>query len=89
MTPYEWRTKSRLSLAAAAELIGHKGQNPARTWQRWEVGERKCPADIIAKVEIASSGKVTAAAWAFVRQSWVDQQRRQALGVRQICEAQP
>ncbi|MFG1276575.1 hypothetical protein [Xanthobacter autotrophicus] len=79
-----------MSLAAAAELIGHKGQNPARTWHRWEVGERKCPADIIARVEAASAGKVTAASWAFVRQSFVDQRERKSLAaVAALGEAQP
>lgn len=63
MTPEAWRLDSKISLAAAAALVGLTGRNPARTWRRWEVGLRRPPLRVVAKIEELSSGAVRAADW--------------------------
>lgn len=67
MSPEEWRTGRKLSQDALAKLLGLSGQNPGRTWQRWERGERQPPLSIIAKVETLSDGKVTTRSWVEAR----------------------
>lgn len=67
MSPEEWRRGRKLSQEALAKLLGLSGKNPARTWQRWERGDRQPPLSIIAKVETLSDGKVTTRSWIDVR----------------------
>lgn len=67
MSPQEWRTGRGLSQDALAKLLGLSGKNPARTWQRWEVGDRQPPLSIIAKLEALSDGRVTTRSWIAVR----------------------
>lgn len=67
MSPEEWRRGRKLSQEALARLLGLSGKNPARTWQRWESGDRQPPLSIIAKVEALSDGRVTTRSWLDVR----------------------
>ena len=49
-------------------MVGVKGgANPARTWNRWENGEREPPMAVVAEIERVSAGAVTAGSWAAVR----------------------
>ncbi len=67
ITPRQWRLNAKLSLCAAAGLVGVTGRNPARTWQRWERGDTNPPVKIVAKVEELSQGRVKAADWVFIK----------------------
>lgn len=67
MNPSDWRITAGHTQAALAVLAGVRGLNPGRTWKRWETGERKASAAVIALVERLSEGSVTAQAWAQVR----------------------
>lgn len=69
MLPTEWREKAGLSQESVARCIGLAGINPARTWSRYERGERQPRADVIAAVERLSRGKVTASSWAQAREA--------------------
>jgi hypothetical protein len=53
----DWRVAAGLSLARAARVAGVAGKNPARTWHRWETGEREPPVSVIAAVEELSNGR--------------------------------
>lgn len=68
--PAQWRAQRNLSMAAVAEIIGLSGKNPARTWQRWENGEREPPLAIILKIEGLSGGQVTTASWVSARHAY-------------------
>jgi transcriptional regulator with XRE-family HTH domain len=63
MRPIDWRKQAGLSQESAAKLVGVSGKNPARTWQRWEIGEREPPVSVIAKIETLSDGNVSARDW--------------------------
>lgn len=67
MLPAEWRRASGLSQADVAKLLGLTGKNPARTWQRYETGERQPRSNVIGAVERISKRKVTARSWEMVR----------------------
>jgi len=76
LSPGEWRNKRGLSLEAAAAIAGIGGKNPSRTWQRWELGIRQPPVDVIALLEVQSDGALTAASWAKVRAASQDRRRK-------------
>jgi transcriptional regulator with XRE-family HTH domain len=78
MGPSEWRKHANLSQAAMAEKLGISGENPARTWGRWELGERVPPIDVIVAVERLSEGAVTASSWAEVRGAHLQTRRSSA-----------
>jgi len=63
MSPRQWRTATKLTLEEAAAAVGIRGKNPARTWQRWEVGDRAPPHLVVATVAKLSEGRVTIANW--------------------------
>jgi len=67
MSPEEWRLSNGWSQAFIAQALGLTGRNPARTWQRWESGERQPPLRVIRKVEVLSDGKVTMLSWIALR----------------------
>lgn len=52
-------------------MLGISGKNAARTWQRYETGERVPPIDLLLRMEMISDGQVTTASWAQVRQVYV------------------
>ena len=57
----QWRTDRKLTLAEAAALLGICGKNPARTYQRYETGERSISDPVlIDRIEHATDGKITA-----------------------------
>lgn len=63
LSPAAWRKTRELTLEAAARLVGIRGKNPARTWQRWETGEREPPLRVVQAVAFMSEGAVTPASW--------------------------
>lgn len=67
MSPEQWRKANNLSQDAVARMIGLTGKNPARTWQRWESGERQPPLTVIAKIEVLSDGAVNTTSWIKLR----------------------
>jgi len=69
--PSQWRAQSKLTMAAAAELVGIRGKNPARTWQRWEAGEREPPVAVMLKIEGLSDRQVDLSSWVAVRQRYL------------------
>lgn len=73
MTLSSWRSsfKPRLTLAAAADLLGIQGTNPARTYQRYETGENAV--DIVFAVEIVrrTCGAVSLDDIAGTRAAWL------------------
>jgi len=75
VTPRSWRKSKGLSLAAAAAICGVAGKNPARTWQRWETGEREPSIRAVAAVERASCGQIKACNWNVIRQSFLSEQK--------------
>lgn len=74
MLPQEWRRNQHFSQEKIALLFGISGNNPARTWQRWESGERSPPLSVITKMEALSDGKVTTKSWLDVRQAFLKRQ---------------
>ena len=62
-------------MSAVAKQLNIVGRNPARTWQRYETGERNPPLGIVVKVEAMSEGLVTSASWLQVQQAF---RRKQA-----------
>ncbi|MCK1282250.1 helix-turn-helix transcriptional regulator [Bradyrhizobium sp. 61] len=79
VTPRSWRKAQGLSLGAAAALCGVSGKNPARTWQRWETGEREPSIKAVAAVEKASRGEIKAGTWNVIRQSFLSEQKTSSL----------
>lgn len=71
MSPAHWRKDRRLSQRDAAILAGVSGKNPARTWNRWELGERQPPIRVVARIEVESEGRVSARAWADLREAFM------------------
>lgn len=69
MSPEQWRKAKNFSQDQVARMIGLSGKNPARTWQRWESGERQPPLTVIAKIEVLSEGFVTTTSWIKLRSS--------------------
>tara|TARA_A200000159_G_scaffold133625_1_gene131787 strand:- start:11 stop:367 length:357 start_codon:yes stop_codon:yes gene_type:complete len=78
LSPHDWRESAGYTLRSAADRFGVIGKNPARTWQRWETGERSPSVAIIAEVESASAGAVSAASWAQVRNKFISEQQARA-----------
>ena len=74
MSPSEWRAAQQFSQEKIAILFGVRGANPARTWQRWERGERSPPLSVVSKLEALSDGKVSARSWVDVRQAYLAKQ---------------
>jgi transcriptional regulator with XRE-family HTH domain len=71
MLPQDWRKSRQFSQENVANMLGIKGKNPARTWQRWESGERKPPLAVMMKIEALTDGKVTITSWMKVRETFV------------------
>jgi transcriptional regulator with XRE-family HTH domain len=65
--PKSWRTAQGLSLADLAKKAGISGNNPARTYDRYERGEQACPAEVVEVVKTTSGGAVNAESWHGVR----------------------
>jgi transcriptional regulator with XRE-family HTH domain len=63
MTPRAFREKKGLNLLQMAERLGVAGENPSRTYQRWETGERPVPLPVVAAFEKMSAGRVRASDW--------------------------
>ncbi len=70
MIPETWRKIHSLTVQAAAELVGLAGKNPARTWKRWEIGERSPSIEKVALIERLSGGALTAESWAAARRAF-------------------
>ena len=77
-TPKAWRTEEGLTLVVVAASAGIGGANPARTYSRYELGERDCPATIVEAIRKMSNGKVGAEAWQQVRVAWLGARKRRA-----------
>lgn len=69
--PKTWRLENSHTLAVVAERAGIKGENPSRTYSRYENGERDCPAPVVEAVREMSGGAVGAEAWHQVRVAWL------------------
>lgn len=69
--PKAWREDAGLTLAAVAAEAGIAGINPSRTFNRYESGERPCPAEVIAAVQRLSGGKIKAQHWQDVRVAYL------------------
>jgi transcriptional regulator with XRE-family HTH domain len=69
--PRKWREKAGFTLARVAVEVGIDGQNPARTYARYERGENQCPVTVIEKVRALSRGRVTAESWCAVRSAFL------------------
>lgn len=65
-----WRKSQQKTLADVATLLGIVDANPARTLQRFERGERRPSAMLIAKIEVITGGAVTAQDMHQVRLDW-------------------
>jgi transcriptional regulator with XRE-family HTH domain len=63
MTPKEFRLKKGWTLLEMAQRFGLEGENPMRTYQRWETGERPVPLPVIAEFERLSRGRVRLRDW--------------------------
>lgn len=89
LSPRQWRQRQKLTLAAVAALVGVNGKNPARTWHRWERGEGRPSACVIAKIEAISKGVVSVKSWAAVQEQCLvlaAQRRRSRFAVSSIEE---
>lgn len=67
----DWRKEQGWTLARLGEELGVSGKSPAETVRRWETGESRPDADIVARIEEVSEGKVTAADMHEVRLAWL------------------
>lgn len=72
MLPKHWREQTGISLAELARRLGVAGKNPARTYQRYETGERAAPAAIIQRFREISHDAVRAEDWHEARLAWLD-----------------
>lgn len=83
--PAQWRALQKLSQDSVAKSLGIAGKNPARTWHRWESGERQPPLTIVLRIEAMSNGLVTTASWVAARNAFqsrdVKPRRRAELAV--------
>lgn len=70
MNLFAWRKSQQKTLAEVATLLGIDDANPARTIQRFERGERRPSAVLIAKIEGVTGGSVTAQDMHQVRLQW-------------------
>lgn len=70
--PKTWRNGAGLTLAKVAAECGITGRNPARTYNRYETGEKQAPAEVVAAVDRVSGGKVRAASFQAVRMAWLE-----------------
>lgn len=66
-TPKTWRITHGHTLAVVAERAGITGENPSRTYSRYENGERDCPAPVVEAVRKMSQGEIGAEHWQAVR----------------------
>jgi DNA-binding transcriptional regulator YdaS (Cro superfamily) len=73
MTLASWRTSQdpKLTLAAAAQLLGIGGSNPARTYQRYETGENAVDARLAGEIVRRTDGAVTYEDLANIRAAWM------------------
>jgi len=55
----DWRQEKGWTLAKLAEELGLFGRSPSETVRRWESGESRPDADIIAKIESLTGDEVT------------------------------
>ncbi len=67
-----------MTMAGAATMLGIGGKNAARTWQRYETGERAPPLELLVRMEMISEGQVTAGAWLQVRQAYLSRLSEEA-----------
>ncbi|WP_332304682.1 helix-turn-helix domain-containing protein [Rhizobium sp. GR12] len=70
-SPKSWRQQQKMTMAGVASMLGIKGKNPSRTWQRYETGEREPPVAVMAKLETISEGQVTTTAWMYARKAYL------------------
>ena len=75
----DWRKHNTKTLAETAALIGISGQNPARSLQRYESGERVMPALLQERVVQVTSGEVTAQDIFETRLAWERQNAPEAV----------
>lgn len=77
LNPKDWRAAAKLSLAAVAAKAGITGQNPARTYVRYESGACICPTEIVETVSKLSAGAVEPNDWHRARVGFLNSQRRE------------
>lgn len=65
--PKAWRVAAGFSVASVARQAGIQGNNPVRTYSRYESGENPCPAEVVEAVRMLSDGEVGAESWQKVR----------------------
>lgn len=70
-----WRIEKGLSIAEAARSLGIGGINPGGTLVRIEIGSRQPDADMVARIEVFTDGRVTAQDMHAVRLAWLRQNR--------------
>lgn len=66
----QWRSDRKLSQAEAARLLG---LGSARTFQRYETGEREAGAEVVEAIKIGTDHAVTADDMQATRLEWVRQ----------------
>lgn len=66
----DWRKQHQKTLADIAGVVGISGANPGRSLQRYESGERIAPAIVVAAIEDATGGQVSAKDMHDVRLAW-------------------
>ncbi len=76
MQPKHWREQAKISLGEIARRLGVEGKNPARTYHRYETGERAAPAGIVERFREVSNGAVRAEDWHETRLGWLRQSGR-------------
>lgn len=73
-----WRENNGWTLARLAEELDLPGAFPVGTVQRWESGKSRPEADIIAKIEKVTGGKVTASDMHETRLAWLTREEASA-----------
>lgn len=68
----DWRQLQGWTLARMAEALELVGRSPAETVRRWETGESRPEADIIARIEALTLGAVTASDMHVVRLVFIE-----------------
>ncbi|WP_420406938.1 hypothetical protein [Hoeflea sp.] len=71
----DWITAEKLTVASAAREIGIGGVNPGRTLDRIATGERQPDADMVARIEKMTDGRVTATDMYATRLAWLKANR--------------
>lgn len=74
-----WRKSQNLTLAEVAARLGIDDANPARTLQRFETGERRPSATLIARIEELTESEVCAQDMHLTRLHWERQSAAQAV----------